>query len=177
MRQEFQDVLTNVRKALEFLAQDASAVETLGAAMKEDGTLKPSELAEFYFHIKDLHEKADDAVKKMYHVHDMLNKHLIPARLKEEGLTGIRVPSVARSFSIVTKTSATFVDKDAGLEWLRSIGQKEMIQETVNAGTLSSFCRNMMLEQGIDPPDGIVKVSTYDTTSMVKYKPKPGEGA
>ena len=175
MRQNMIEVLADAGKSIKLLAKDAKSIEAVGDAIKDDGTIKPSELAEFYFHLKELHEQADQAVKKLYHVNDMLNKHLIPSRLKDAGLDAIRVPSIARSFSIVTKTSASFIDKEKGLEWLRGMGAGEMIQETVNAQTLSSFCRNMILENGIDPPQDIVKVSSYDTMSMVKYKPKEGE--
>lgn len=175
MRQNMIEALADARTSVGFFERDAKSIEAVGEALKNDGTIKPSELAEFYFYLRELHEQADAAVKKLYHVHDMLNKHLIPSRLKDAGLDAIRVPSIARSFSIVTKTSASFIDKDAGLEWLRGLGAGEMIQETVNAQTLSSFCRNMILEKGIDPPQDIVKVTSYDTMSMVKYKPKGGE--
>ena len=105
----------------------------------------------------------------------MLDKHLIPLRLKDAGLDLIRVAAVARSFYVVTKTSATMLDKVRGFDWLRANGQGDIIQETVNAGTLSAFCRSLILEQGIEPPSDIIKVSTYDTTSMTKYRPKAGE--
>lgn len=175
MDQNMIEAVADLGKTIEFLDKDAVRLQGMSDAFRDDGTVKPSTLAEFYFHVHALHEQADNAVKKLYHVKDFLNKSLIPQRLKDAGLDAIRVPAVARSFSIVTKTSATMVDKERGLEWLREQGQGEMIQETVNAGTLSAFCRNLILERGIDPPDDIIKVSTYDTLSMVKYKPTAGE--
>ena len=75
---------------------------------------------------------------------------------------------------LMTVLSVLFVALVFGLSIVK-IEQGDMIQETVNAGTLSAFIRNMILEQGIDPPEDIVKVSTYSTTSMVKYRPKPSE--
>ena len=177
MNQDMIEATADFGKALEFLEKDAAAIVKLGDALKDDPAVKPATLAEFYFHLRELHERADAAVKAVYHVHDMLNKFLIPTRLKDNGLDAIKVPAVARSFSIVTKTSASFIDKDAGLAWLRETGNGDMIQETVNAGTLAAFCRNLVLEKGIDPPPEIVNMKTYDTTSMVKYRPKPGEGA
>lgn len=175
MNQAMNEALDAFRQVTEFLGRDANKMSMLGDALKDDGTVKPAELAEFYFHLKTVYEQADEALKKVYHVQDMLSKFLIPTRLKDNGLDAIRVPSVERSFSIVTKTSASFIDKDAGLKWLRELGEGDMIQETVNAGTLAAFCRNLILEKGMDPPAEIVKVSTYDTTSMVKYRPKAGE--
>lgn len=175
MNEQMQHALMALTMAAEDLAKAAKLVEDLTEGMKNDGTIAPATCAEFYFHLDTAYDAADTARKRVYHVNDMMNKHLIPTRLKDAGLDLIRVASVARSFSVVTKTSATLLDKEKGFEWLRSIGQGDIIQETVNAGTLSAFCRSLLLEQGIDPPQDIVKVSTYDTTSMTKYRPKTGE--
>jgi hypothetical protein len=159
-------------RALEAAAKD---VEGAFETMKNDGTVPPAEIAEFYFYAYETYEQTDLAAKRVYHVKDGLSKFLIPERLRAQGMDGIRVPSIARSFGITTKTSASLLDKERGFEWLRKIGQGDVIQETVNASTLSALVRNMILEHGIDPPGDIVKVSTYAITSMVKYKPKAGE--
>lgn len=174
MRDEVRNALAAL-EALATMARDAAAqVEKAGDDLKNTSTAAPSEIAEFYFYVKIAYENIDKDIKRVYHVMDMVGKFLLPERLQANGLDAIRVPSIARSFSIVSKTSASFLDKEKGFEWLRSIGQEEVIQETVNAGTLAALCRNLILEQGIDPPADIVKVSTYNTTSMVKYTPKPG---
>lgn len=166
--------LNHMRAAFSAAADAAKAAENAVEAMKNDGTINPSEIAEFYFYLRELYESLDDQAKRIYHAQDTLNKFLIPERLRANNMDAIRVPSVARSFSITTKTSASLIDKEKGFDWLRSIGQGDIIQETVNAGTLAALCRNLILEQGIDPPPEIVKVSTYNTTSMVKYRPKEG---
>ena len=175
MNENMQTALMALSHAAEELARAATIVEALGEEMKNDGKIAAPQIAEFYFHLDTAYENADTARKRVYHVNDMLNKYLIPTRLKDAGLDLIRVASVSRSFSVVTKTSATLLDKEKGFEWLRSIGQGDVIQETVNAGTLSALCRNLVLDQGIDPPADIVNMRSYDTTSMTKYKPKPGE--
>lgn len=175
MNEQMIHALMVLNMAAEDLAKAAAVVEALGESIKNDGKIAVPQIAEFYFHLDMAHDAADAARKRVYHVNDMFNKHLIPTRLKDSGLDLIRVAAVARSFSVVTKTSATLLDKEKGFEWLRSIGQGDVIQETVNAGTLSALCRNLVLDQGIDPPQDIVKMSSYDTTSMTKYKPKPGE--
>lgn len=175
MKEQMNHALMALTLAAEDLAKAAQLVEDLSEAMKNDGTISPTTCAEFYFHLDTAYDAADTARKRVYHVNDMMNKHLIPSRLKDAGLDLIRVAAVARSFSIVTKTSATMLDKVRGFEWLRANGQGDIIQETVNAGTLSAFCRSLILEQGIEPPSDIIKVSTYDTTSMTRYRPKAGE--
>lgn len=161
--------LANAAKHLNAIADE---LETWFRDVKEDSSVSPATVAYALFQIKTVHADLDAAVKRVYHFHDGINKHLLPERLRAFDMDGIRVPEVARSFGIVGKMSASFVDKDKGFAWLRSIGQEDMIQETVNAGTLAAFCRNLILEEGVDPPEDIVKVSTYDTTSMTKYNPK-----
>lgn len=133
---------------------------------------KPSEVAGHLLKAKDGHAELDKAIKRIYHVKDMLEKYLMPKVLEDEGLDKISVPELGKTFASQTKTSASFWDKEKGYAWLRENGHEDMIQETVNAGTLSAFVRNMMINEGIDPPEDIVKVSTYNTTGITKYTPK-----
>lgn len=175
MNDNMQTALIALSHAAEELARAAAIVEALGDEVKNDGKIAPAQIAEFYFHLDMAYEGTDTARKRVYHVVDMFNKFIIPTRLRDSGMDLIRVAAVARSFSVVTKTSATLLDKEKGFEWLRSIGQGDVIQETVNAGTLSALCRNLVLDQGIDPPPDIVNMRSYDTTSMTNYKPKVGE--
>ena len=51
------------------------------------------------------------------------------------------------------------LDKQKGLEWLRTSGNAGLIQETVNAGTLSSFAKGETLA-GHPLPDHLFKVGT-----------------
>lgn len=163
--------LTNVAGPItELAAQLAAWVEDAA----KDTTVPVTEVARALLSIKEAHKELDTAVKKIYHVKDALEKFAVPTRLEMMDLDSIRVPEVARSFSVQNKMSASFLDKEKGYEWLREIGQGDIIQETVNAGTLTSFVRNMILDEGIDPPDDIVKVSEYKTISIAKYTPKAG---
>lgn len=164
--------LATVLEDIDRLSQSVAALEGTGAAMGDNKAEPLSAVAEFYFKVVAVHEVADKVVKRAYHLKERYNKGVIPQRMTDDNVDGLRVPSIARSFSVVKKTSASFIDKEKGLQWLRETGQGDMIQETVNAGTLSTFCRNMLLEEGIEPPADLVKMNTYDTTSMVKYTPK-----
>lgn len=138
----------------------------------DDKTIEIAEIAAALLHVKEAHAELDRVAKKLYHVKDKLEKHSLPSRMEEMDIDMLRVPGLGRSFSIQNKMSASFIDKEKGFEWLRSTGQGDIIQETVNAGTLTSFVRNLIIEEGIDPPDDIVKVSQYKTTSIAKYTPK-----
>ena len=161
-----------VKAAIQELSESMAALEGDGAALAEDKARTLSEIGEFYFNVIEVHELSDKVVKRAYHLKERFNKGVIPDRLTEDNVDGFRIPSIARSFSVVKKTSASFFDKEKGIEWLRENGQGDMVQETVNAGTLSAFCRNMLLDMGMEPPEDLIKMNTYNTTSMVKYTPK-----
>lgn len=168
-------IVAGLKNLLTEMTRAGLALDELFETVKADSSIHPSTLATMYFGTKELYEDLDKAVKRVYHFNDGLNKFLIPERLRAHNMDGIRVPAIGRSFSIVEKTSASMVDKEKAFEWLRENGQGDLIQETVNAGTLASFCRNMLLEMGIEPPPELFKVTTYSTTSMTKYRPKVGE--
>lgn len=131
-----------------------------------------SDIGKAYFALTDLHKKLDAATKKLYHAKNAYDKAIIPKHMEENGLSGFKVPEIARSFSVNQKMSASFLDKEKGYQWLRDQGQGDIITETVNAGTLSAFCRDMILNQGMEPPEDIIKVNTYEATSMTRYNPK-----
>ncbi len=169
--------ITEIVNALADAKATIQAVATMFSEFNdkaERGEVATQELAIALFNTKDAHGELDDAVKLIYHQVERINKGLLPKRLRDSDTDLIRVPSVARSFSIRTNYSASFLDKEKGFEWLRETGNESLISETVNAGTLASFCRNMLLEEGVEPPADIVKLSSYDAISITKYTPKPG---
>lgn len=161
-----------ILRAAELLGEIIRDLEGLVSFADEDKTVKPAEIALMLFAISGAHEKLDASAKALYHVKDKLNKVVLPKRLEDNNTDIVRVPEIARSFSLQTKTSASFIDNEAGFAWLREIGQGDLITQTVNAGTLSAFVRNLQNDQGIDPPEEIVRVNTYNTISVNKYKPK-----
>lgn len=121
---------------------------------------------------KDLNDKLDAYRKRVFHVMDQINKSVLPGQMEKHDQDSVRLPGLGKSLSVQTKTSATMVDKAAGFAWLRERGLDDLITETVNAGTLSSTLRQLALEQGIEPPDDAIKVSTFNAMSIRSYKPK-----
>lgn len=130
------------------------------------------DLAVNYFYIKTLHGTIDGILKNIGRVKEALDKGILPEKMDLAGLDLFRVPGVARSFSVQERISASVIDKPKAFSWLRGIGQGDLITETVNAGTLSSFVKNLMVDEGIEPPDDAIRVNTYRTTSINKYTPK-----
>ena len=97
--------------------------------------------------------------------------HLV-RRAEADDLDLIRIPELARSFYPQTKYSAKVADKDKLAEWLREIGQDALITETVNSSTLAGFLKERLLEEGIDPPEEFVQLTTYKAIGSSKYAPK-----
>lgn len=135
-----------------------------------------ADLAKLFFFLKDHYEKLDAVRKQFYHIKNRMERGLLPEKMERAGTDMVRVPDIARSFSVQERMSATMLDKEAAFEWLRELGQEDIIQQTVNAGTLASFCRNLMLEQGLEPPEDAVKLTTYKVIGVNKYTPKKAVG-
>lgn len=149
-----------------------SALEQWAAEIEVDKSTPPSAIATRFFHMKMGYQALDQAVKRFYNIYNKVNQQILPQRMEDNDVDMIRVPEIARSFSIRPMVSATMVDKGKGMAWLRERGQGDLIQPTVNAGTLSTFCRSLMLEEGIEPPAEAIAVRTYKNIGINKYTPK-----
>jgi len=138
----------------------------------EDGG-NPVQTAVAYHNTRESYEGLDEARKGIYEMSDRLNKFLVPQALEKAGTDSIRIPSLARSFYIVKKFSATIIGpKEAAYDWLRENGLSELVQPTVNAGTLTNALKTLILEEGRDAPEELFKFSSYNTTGSSKYTPK-----
>lgn len=131
-----------------------------------------SDVCALYFLIKTHYEAIDRAKKEWSKLKTFMERAIIPEKMEKADVDMVRLPDLARSFSLQKRYSASIVDKEAAFKWLRESGNEDIIQETVNAGTLSSFCRSLMLDEGIEPPEDAVKVSSYNAIGVNKYTPK-----
>lgn len=156
------------------LADKAADAEDWLEKIREDKSIKPADMAKMYYAMDTFYDEIKAQLTRIYNVVNAVDKAIFPALLEHHGLDMVRVPELKRSFSVKQMTSASMIDKEGGITWLREQGHGDLIQETVNAGTLASFFRNMMLEQGIDPPEEFFKINSYRTMTSAKYTPKPG---
>lgn len=125
-----------------------------------------------YYNIKQVYAALDEVRKKLYHRVDRLEKAVIPAMMDDQGVDKVAVPALKRSFYTLQKHSASMIDKEVGMQWLRDNEMGEAISETVNAGTLAKMLKEFVLEKGIDPPAEAFKLSEYTTIGSSKYTPK-----
>ena len=180
MSRELMDALHSLHHTAHELAGDLDRVfdqieDITRSISRASGPSSPANIATSLFLMDATHKRLDEMRKRFYHEKDYLDKKVLPAALEAANTDIVRVPELARSFSLQVKYSASFLDKDKGFEWLRERGSEDLIQETVNAGTLAAFVKSLIVDEGVDPPEDIVKVSTYQTIGITKYTPK-GDG-
>lgn len=128
--------------------------------------------ATFFLHLKERYKELDDARKRIYAEMEFYNKSALPERMETEGLDLFRIPALGRSFSVNQKYSTSMVNKDKAMAWLREIESGDLISETVNASQLAALCRDLLIEQGVEPPADAVKLTAYKVIGINKYQPK-----
>lgn len=157
---------------LESLDQVLASMERNVQALDKDGAL--SALCVEYLSTGSAYEALDERRLRLYNLKDKMSKVLIPEALGRAGLDKVSVPEVGHSFYILDKYSASMVDRDKAMEWLRKNKAASLITETVNAGTLAAFLKEKLLKEGVDPPESI-RFTEYKITGTSKYTPKGGE--
>lgn len=118
-------------------------------------------------HIRNTYDVLDENRKTVYNMIEAISRESIPAKMDADGVTSIRVDGVGR-VSLNTRVSVSMLDKYAAMEWLRSNGHGDLIQETVNSSTLSAFSKSLLEEEGKELPDDVFKTSAMRYTSITK---------
>ena len=142
------------------------------AAVASKGRLV--DLIAFFQTVNEGYDEIDAQRKRLYALVDNLNKNAVPDALDAAGVDLFRVPELGRSFYTINKLSVSIVPdkRDDAYEWLKSNQGGELIQPTVNAGTLSSFIRQRQKDDNLDPPTDLFKLNAYRITGSSKYTPK-----
>ena len=110
--------------------------------------------------VKSLAARVTDLQK---HV-DSLSYEIIPTLFTNQGVKTITLPEIGR-VTINVRWSASMLNKEAGMQWLRDTGNEGLIITTVNAGTLSSFAKAETLA-GKPLPSDLFKVGTAQHVSI-----------
>lgn len=131
-----------------------------------------------------------DAVRK---VAELVKEAREALKDMSEGLSRITIPDQFRALrertgekppfniegvgrvTVANRFSASIIDdpdkgKLIGINWLKDNGHGGLVQETVNAQTLSAFAKNLLETDGIELPPDIFKVGTSPYTSITKAK-------
>ena len=120
-------------------------------------------------HFAALQNTVDDLAKKISalkkHV-DTLSYEILPTMFQNQNVKTIKLDDVGR-VTVNVRWSASMLDKERGMEWLRTSGNEGLIIETVNAMTLASFAKTETLA-GKPLPDHLFKVGTAQHMSITK---------
>lgn len=124
------------------------------------------DLVRVYAVSRDLYKAMDETRKRLEAVISKIGEEDIPKRFMNEKIKTTNLVDVGR-VTVAYRASASMPDKIKGMDWLRENGHPDIIQETVNAGTLASFVKSEFIEKNMDPPD-VFKFSTSPYTSITK---------
>ena len=120
-------------------------------------------------HYAALSDVVDDLKKKLSalqkHV-DALSYEILPTMFSNQDVKTIKLDNVGR-VTVNVRWTASMLNKEKSMEWLRTSGNEGLIIETVNAMTLASFAKTETLA-GKPLPDHLFKVGTAQHMSITK---------
>lgn len=155
------DAAAFLRQALDKVEQYLHGVDAQAVDLRE--------VAVALYLVKETHARIDEQKKRLGASLQLLDTVLVPKVMELRGFDLFRVPEIEKSFSRRQQMTAKVVDPVKLKEWLRELGQEDMITETVNAGTLAAYCRGLLEEQGLEPPEDAVQLNSYYRIGINKY--------
>ena len=131
--------------------------------------VQTSDIPTIVAHYAALTDTVDDLKKKLSalqkHV-DALSYDILPTLFENQSVKTIKLDGVGR-VTVNVRWTASMINKQKGMEWLRTSGNEGLIQETVNAMTLASFAKTETMA-GKPLPDHLFKVGTAQHMSITK---------
>ena len=100
---------------------------------------------------------------------DGISQELLPTMFANANVQTIKINDVGRA-TVNIRWSASMIDKDVGMRWLRQTGNDGLIIATVNAQTLGAFAKEELAKggEGTPLPSDIFKVSSTPYISITK---------
>ena len=97
---------------------------------------------------------------------DALSYEILPTMFSNQDVKTIKLDNIGR-VTVNVRWTASMLNKEKSMEWLRTSGNEGLIIETVNAMTLASFAKTETLA-GKPLPDYLFKVGTAQHMSITK---------
>jgi len=120
-----------------------------------------------YDRLRTTTKKIKEAREALDQMEERLSREQVPEVMRAHDVRTITVEGVGR-VSLSNRWSCSMLDKLTGMDWLRTNGHGDLIQETVNSSTLGAFARNLTEESGYELPSDIFKTSVMTFTSITK---------
>tara|TARA_X000001382_G_scaffold14966_2_gene9629 strand:- start:10402 stop:10890 length:489 start_codon:yes stop_codon:yes gene_type:complete len=105
--------------------------------------------------------------KRMGDIYKRMKEEIVPQKFTEQGISSITVDGFRFTVSAQSRTSIQKDMKDEAYLWLRNNGLGDIVTETVNSSTLSATAKTLMSD-GIDLPDDIFNIYSFENTSITK---------
>lgn len=124
------------------------------------------EVIKHYDALRNLNAHIKEAREALGQIEERLSRQQIPDVMRANNVRSITIEGVGR-VSLSSRWSASMIDKDAAMKWLRESGNGGVIQETVNAQTLGALAKEMNNE-GHDLPNQYFNTNIMTYTSITK---------
>ncbi len=128
---------------------------------------KPADLIGLYRRIYNADEMLTDVMKVVGGIKDSIKNHALPEVYERDGISTLTTAERDR-VNMSTRVLASILaeDRQEVFRWLRETGNGSIIQETVNAGTLSSWVKNEL--EAARPIHPKVKYEITEVASLTR---------
>lgn len=169
---EIEKIAAKVIAGADKLSELLNGIEPL-----TQGDRTAPEMAHLYYHVREMREALINACSPFASewtasgVYDALNKKLVPEAFKRSGTTTLSMSDGYR-VTIGQRYSASMLDKEKCMAWLRENDLGEIIQPYVHPSTLSAAGKALLEDKGMEFPEDLFTAFFQDTTSLTKTKAK-----
>lgn len=159
---------------LENLNEVVRGIQLVTGQVREDTNVAvqsgdPIKLVRHFRDLRGVNEQIKECRKALDEMEDLLSVRDIPDLFKMLKVKTMTLEGIGRT-TVSYRFSCSMLDKEQGMDWLKSNGHGGLIQPTINSSTLAAFAKNMIEVEGKDLPDDIFKTSTNPYTSITKVK-------
>lgn len=124
------------------------------------------ELIKHYDSLRRVNALIKEAREALAQMEERLSREQIPDVMRANNIKSTTIEGVGR-VSLGHRWSASMVDKEPAMNWLRDSGHGGVIQETVNAQTLGALAKELN-NDGVELPQQFFKTSLMTYTSITK---------
>lgn len=152
--------------AAEAISEKIAAIKAeLEEAVKGEEVI--ADVAEYFVLVRRVFDTIETSKKELGKFKEYMSFQVLPDMFEAQNTKSLTTVSGYR-VTIASRLSVKMLDKQEGFKWLREHNLGELIQETVNSGTLSAQVKAMIENEGIEPPDYIFEVSPAPYASITK---------
>lgn len=162
-------VREQTRRLIKFTGVASGIVTDIGSQIARMKTKGHEDVAASWAFLRDAQDAIDELKKQTTALVEAIGHQQLPERLDAAKVPNFTIEGVGR-FTRTERYFASMIDKAAGLKWLRANGGGDLIQETVNAQSLSGFGRARLEESGKDLPAKVFKVTLIPGVSLTRIK-------